>query len=281
MSSYRFGCLTVQPLLIPLVNIDYYWVMACIYASEKISRQTIFHLVLMRISYDYVVTGVLAGMNFDLIAILIFLSVIGIFLALVVGRLQMQQYDELEREFENQSKQMQDLEEGYKNLSELAHAPSFGEILPMFRDKSGKLQVDRRATFTVPGTIARQVLLLVEAIEHVDAESNLSEGSLQSALNVFGLNLDDSGSKEDLQTMLRLARHCIHARILGETEDDFQARIATLKVNGSLTLSHNGRLRLREFLSALYKPDMKPLRDDFLHLFPIIESVMLEETERE
>ncbi|MBX9695898.1 MAG: hypothetical protein K2Z81_26160 [Cyanobacteria bacterium] len=216
-------------------------------------------------------------MNFDLIAILIFLSGIGIFLALVVGRLQMQQYDELAREFETKAKEMKDLEEGYKSLSELANAPSFGEILPMFRDKSGKMQVDRRASSSMPGLIARQVVLLVEAIEHVDGEAEISEQSLQKALSVFGLNLDDSGSKEDLQSMLRLARHCIHAKILGESEDDFQARITAVKANGNLSLSHNGRLRLREFLSALYKPDMKPLRDDYLHLFPIIEAVILEE----
>ena len=216
-------------------------------------------------------------MNFDLIAVLLLLSGIGIFLSVVMGRMQIQQYDELEKDLQSQYQALKDLEEGYKSLTEAANSPDYGEILPMFTDNSGKLRVDRRANYLTTGRIAKRVLALSEAIEHVDGDEKFFAECLGAALREFGMDEESSGSHEDLKAMLRMAKECIHARLEKQDVEYLNRRLQAMKAAGHLDLSNNGRMRMREFMSVLYRPEMKPLRDDYLHFFPLIEEILLGE----
>lgn len=215
-------------------------------------------------------------MNADLLTVLFLLCGIGIFLAIVVGRLQIAQYEELERDVADQLKAVRDLEADYQSLSEMTAQMTSGdriEILPLLSGREDGKMSGEHTEYAVAGRIARRSLVLYEAFEHVD-DSEYGEDSLRKALAELGLSRQEP-NLDDFKSMLRVAREAIHSRRDSSTAEQFDERLSRLDDENKLSLSDNGKLRLREFLNFMHRPDMRALREDFLDYLPVIEERML------
>ncbi len=211
-------------------------------------------------------------MNSDLYTVLWFLSLLGLFLAVVVGRLQTRD-DEIERQVANQLKAVKSLEEDYRKLSQMAEelgATHRDEILPLLR-ASG---VHDSLT---PGTLLRRALSVYEAIEHVD-DPERSDTTFQKTVAELGLQGPSELQRADLKSLLRLARLVIHSKDKGESAPAFRTDLASAMKEERIFLSDGGKLRLREVLSILNRSDMQSLVEEYREHIPIVEELLLSET---
>lgn len=213
-------------------------------------------------------------MNADLYTVLLFLGCVGLFLAIVVGRMQFSQDDELHSEVANRLKAVKSLEEDYQAQSDVAEKLGANldrsDFLPMI----SRLSVGGEPALTT-GKLFRRALALYEAIEHVDDEQH-AERTYEKTIEEFGLA--DTASelhRSDLRTMLRVARVSIHLRARGANVEAYRLEISALAKDGKLDLSDGGRLRMREVLSLLQTSDMQALVDEYRDFIPVVEDLLL------
>ncbi len=217
-------------------------------------------------------------MNTDLYTVLLLLSCVGLFLAIVVGRLQFAFDDDLHKEVADKLEAVKGLEEDYRQQSEVRErlgAVGRSEILPMISRSQLSPPTDGELT---PGRLFRRALAIYEAIEHVDDPDN-SDRTYQRTVQEFGLDGPSELQRADLRSMLRLARVSIHACTQGESLDRYKARVVALIDNGSLALSEAGKLRLREVLILLDRDEMQALTDDYREYIPVVEELLLSGSE--
>jgi len=216
-------------------------------------------------------------MNADLYTLLLFLFGLGLFLAVVVGRLQFSQDDDLTREVADKLKAVNSLQADYETQSEVAQKLGANlernDFLPMI----GRTTAAGEDGDLTPGRLFRRALAIYEAIEHVD-DPDHAETAYQKTVDEFGLSGSSSElQRADLKTMLRIARTSIHARTHGESIESYKKQIASLIERGELELSEAGRLRMREVLTFLQARDMQALTDDYRDHIPVIEELLLSE----
>lgn len=210
-------------------------------------------------------------MNADLYTVLLLLSFIGVFLAVVVGRLQFSQDDDLHREVADKLKAVKSLEDDYQAQSEVAEklgASMERHFLPMI-GKTGAIQ-----PALTPGRLFRRALAIYEAIEHVDDPDD-SERTYQRTVDELGLSGPSELQRADLKTMLRLARITIHARARNDNVDAYKKLLLVSVEKGDLELSDGGKLRMREVLTLLQGADMQALTEEYRDYIPVIEELLL------
>ncbi len=219
-------------------------------------------------------------MNADLYTVLLLLSCVGLFLAIVVGRLQFAFDDDLQKEVADKLQAVKGLEEDYRQQSEVREKLGAGgrsEILPMIGRSQLAQFLEGEMT---PGRLFRRALAIYEAIEHVDDADN-SDKTYQRTVQEFGLDGPSELHRADLRSMLRLARISIHARTQGEPLDLYKERVVALIENGNLSLSEAGKLRLREVLILLNRDEMQALTDEYRDYIPVIEDLLLSGSDSE
>ena len=213
-------------------------------------------------------------MNADLYTLLLFLSCLGGFLAIVVGRLQFAHDDELDREVAAKHEAVKSLEKDYAAQSDVAEKLGANldrsDFLPTM-GRGGSLNADGHST---TGQLFRKALIIYEAIEHVD-DPECSDRTLELTVEEFGLGGPSELNRADLKTMLRVARVAIHAGSNGDGTDSYREKLVSMRDAGALDLSDAGRMRAREILSLLQTRNMQSLVDEYRRLIPVIEEVLL------
>lgn len=211
-------------------------------------------------------------MNTDLYTLLWFLSLLGLFLAVVVGRMQFRD-SEIEQEVADKLEAVKSLEEDYRKLSlaadELGASARSNEILPLLRASGVHDSLS-------PGTLLRRALAVYEAIEHVD-DPVRGDSTYQKTMQELGMQGPSDSQRTDLRSMLRLARETIHAKTNGEELSSYKDRIKTQISDGKIALSDGGKMRLREVLALLHRDDMQALTEEYRDYIPVVEELLLAE----
>lgn len=215
-------------------------------------------------------------MNADLYTLLLFLSCLGGFLAIVVGRLQFSHDDELDREVATKHKAVKSLEEDYAAQSEVAKKLGANLERIDFLPTIGRGASSNADGASSTGQVFRRALTIYEAIEHVDDPSN-ADRTYDRIVEEFGLGDPSELHRADLKIMLRIARVAIHARANGYDVDAYRERLTALGEAGSLELSDAGRMRMREILSLLQSKDMQALIDGYRDFVSVVEEILLNE----
>jgi hypothetical protein len=214
-------------------------------------------------------------MNADLYTLLLFLGGIGLFLAIVVGRLQFSDDDFFQRAVVDKQKAAKSLEDDYQTQSEVAQRLGANLERSDFLPIIGRTNSATSVGDLTPGHLFRQALTIYEAIEHVDDPDN-ADRYIERTAEEFGMAGSDV-ERADLKTMLRLARIAIHARANDEDADEFEKQLDTFIQSGSLSLSAGGKLRMREVLTFLCSKDMQSLVDEYRNFIPVVEKLLLSE----
>ncbi|MDZ4833107.1 MAG: hypothetical protein SGJ27_04830 [Candidatus Melainabacteria bacterium] len=217
-------------------------------------------------------------MNADLYTVLFLLGIIGAFLAVVVGRLQISQENEFDRDVHDQHEAVKSLEDDYAAQSEVAERIGATMERSDFLSMMGK-NASRSANVTplTAGRLYKQALAIYEAIEHVD-DSAETEQMYQRTIEELGLNGSSELQRTDLKTMLRVARVTIHAKAHKDSLDEYKKQLAVFISGGDASLSDGGKLRMREVLSMLRSAEMHEFTDEYRDYISIIENLLLNET---
>jgi hypothetical protein len=216
--------------------------------------------------------------NADLYTVLLLLGVIGVFLAVIVGRLQFSQENEFDCDVVDKLRAVKSMEEDYAAQSEMA------ERIGATIERSEFLSMIGRSSFSESdvaplsiGRLYKRALAIYEAIEHVDDPED-SERTYQRTVEEFGLNGTSELQRADLKTMLRLARITIHAQAHAESLDSYRKQLSAFISGGEAVLSDGGKLRMREVLSMLQSNDMQAFTEQYRDYIPVIEDLLLAET---
>lgn len=216
------------------------------------------------------------SMNADLYTLLLFLGSIGAFLAIVVGRLQFSQEDDLDREVAAKLKAVKSLEEDYEAQTDVAKKLGANlernDFLPTI-GRTSSLNADGSLS---SGRLFRKALAIYEAIEHVDDPAN-ADRTYDRTVEEFGLGGPSEIHRADLKTMLRIARLAIHSRSDLNDVEVYRQELIALADAGMLHLSDAGRMRMREILTLLQSRDMQSLVDEYRDFVPVVEEILLNE----
>jgi hypothetical protein len=215
-------------------------------------------------------------MNTDLYTLLLFLGCIGAFLAIVVGRLQFSQDDELDREVVARIKAVKSLEDDYEAQSDVAKSLGANLERNDFLPTIGRRLTQDADGEQTAGLLFRRALAIYEAIEHVDSPA-IADRTYDRIVEEFGLGGPSELHRADLKTMLRIARVSIHSRSNLRHVDEYRKELRGLADASLLNLSDAGRMRMREILNLLQARDMQSLVDEYRDLIPVIEEILLDE----
>lgn len=220
----------------------------------------------------------LESMNADLYTVLFLLAIIGAFLAIVVGRLQMSQDDGFDSEVHDKHKAVKSLEADYAAQSEIAQRIGASMDRSEFLSMTGKNSYGPNLVEPLTaGRLYKRALAIYEAIEHVD-DADESDQTYRRTVEAFGLDGSSELQRADWKTMLRIARITIHAKSHGDSLDDYRKQIDAFITSGNATLSDGGKLRMREVMSMLQSVDMQAFTEEYREFIPVIEELLLNET---
>jgi hypothetical protein len=245
------------------------------YGKEKLFfEETIFHLVASIYDWYHRSNLLLKPMNADLYTVLLLLGCVGLFLAIVVGRLQFSQEDDVQKEVVDRIEAAKSLLADYQTQSDVAEKLGANLARNDFLPMISRMHPAHEDGELTPGRLFRRALAIYEAIEHVDDPEN-ADRTYQRTVEEFGLGGPSELQRADLKTMLRLARISIHARAQGENIESYKKQVAALIQNGDLILSEGGQLRMREVLTLLQTQDMQALTEEYRDFIPVIEELLL------